>query len=851
MSEGMDRVNDEFSKMEAKTANMLKNQQELEKGIGNYAAVLIQIRKTQDDILHIENQKKAAAKELSKYEADNLAKQKKWQEEAKNGNAAQRIAAKKNLANLDAEIQKRKQVVKLLGLKVDKEKENLDTLKQTVKESNKLKAIAASSMNFVKKWGFDKLKEYGIFEMDKEIRNTARSMGVTGKSAKNLRNNLQEAGDTTSLMGVGTKELAKMQGSYSKEIGRSVALSKEGLVAMAEMSEGTGLGEQFAVGMAVAMDNFGGSVEVSRDLLQETVDTARSMGVNSAQASEMLSKNLKFAQKYNFKNGVKGLAKMSTEALKLKLDLEGISGLADKVFRPEGAVEMAAKLQTMGGAFAQMANPMELMFKARNDFAGFAKDIGKATSEFVEYNEETQTFDIKGGLAADRMREIANITGLGVEELQKMAVAQKKIEAIGAVSPISLSDEDKDVISGMAEMNKKTGQFSVELNGVTTAVKDLKEADLIAIRAKDKSLKLAAEESRTAAETLDDIKTSFTQLLIPVADALKEDFAKPLRELVSDGDFRKTIRGLVKGIADFVGGISKFIIENPLTSVVTALTAWGGLKALTWIKNGMMLAKGFNMRANAGGGGGGGGMGRRGKGGGMFRNQRAAMLKAGRGRSGIAGKALRGAGGKFGMGSMGGMAAGLGFGLGGMALDAGRNQMTNRDSGAGKAMGIGSMAMKGAGMGAMLGPWGMLAGGLIGAGYGAYDEYFSDEAKKKAAFRAGSTSGGNIYAADDAIIKFNPKDKFMQVDDALVASTKAGELNEMGASVKSTKKMHHTFDEIKININLNANGMDQQMADQLVDNKPFVRLLNTKLKEEMSQVMSGGVQSPNPKFATA
>ena len=135
MSEGMDRVNDEFSKMEAKTAAMLKNQQELEKGIGNYATVLIQIRKTQNDILHIENQKKAAAKELSKYEADNLAKQKKWQEEAKNGNAAQRMAAKKNLANLDAEIQKRKEVVQLLGLKVDKEQEALDTLKQTVKDN--------------------------------------------------------------------------------------------------------------------------------------------------------------------------------------------------------------------------------------------------------------------------------------------------------------------------------------------------------------------------------------------------------------------------------------------------------------------------------------------------------------------------------------------------------------------------------------------------------------------------------------------------------------------------------------------------------------------------------------------
>ena len=82
--------------------------------------------------------------------------------------------------------------------------------------------------------------------------------------------------------------------------------------------------------------------------------------------------------------------------------MEGIAGLAEKVMRPEGAVETAALLTTMGGEFAKLGDPFQLMFKARNDFASFSKDIGKATSEFVEYNKQTGAFEIKGGLARDR-----------------------------------------------------------------------------------------------------------------------------------------------------------------------------------------------------------------------------------------------------------------------------------------------------------------------------------------------------------------------------------------------------------------------------------------------------------------
>jgi hypothetical protein len=75
-------------------------------------------------------------------------------------------------------------------------------------------------------------------------------------------------------------------------------------------------------------------------------------------------------------------------------------------------------------------------------------------------------------------------------------------------------------------------------------------------------------------------------------------------------------------------------------------------------------------------------------------------------------------GGKF--GRLGGVGLGLAGSIAGdLAADA-----LGRDTTAGKGADMLGMAASGAGMGAMLGPWGALAGGLIGGGYGAYKNFF-------------------------------------------------------------------------------------------------------------------------------
>jgi len=57
--------------------------------------------------------------------------------------------------------------------------------------------------------------------MDKAIRMAATQMGLLTKRTDSFRDSLDYAGQQTASFGVGIGELAKMQGDYSDELGRT------------------------------------------------------------------------------------------------------------------------------------------------------------------------------------------------------------------------------------------------------------------------------------------------------------------------------------------------------------------------------------------------------------------------------------------------------------------------------------------------------------------------------------------------------------------------------------------------------------------------------------------------------
>jgi hypothetical protein len=793
LNENLENANKGINKLKDELKDALALQKQMEKSVGSYLSVIEKIGEAKRSIAKTEKQ---IAKEERR-----LAKQ------------------RSNLT--DDQIAASKKLIAALRLQNKEAKEQVENLSKAAAEASKIKAIARSTAGFVYKWGFQNLRGWGVFEMDKEIRNATRSMALGGKGFSQLSRNLGSAANSTTMMGVNLKSLAKMQQGYSEAIGRSVMLTEAGNEAMAELAEGTGLGEGFAIEMAGAMDNFGASVETSRDLVEDTMNIAAEMGVNGAAATKSLQSALQKSQRFVFKGGVKALSRMANAATKLKLDMDGIAGVAENVFRPEGAIELAAKLNTIGGEFAKLGNPMKLMFKARNDFEGFAKDIGRASKEFVQFNQESGTFELKGGLAADRMREIANMTGISVEKLREMAVQQAKIEKIGTLLPLSVEDDDKELIESYARF--KDGEAVITVGGQDKLIKDLTNKDLDRIREEKLTLKERAELNQTFADTLENSMTTLKQLFVPLAQALQEGLGKPLINFVNQMDKEmlfKKIQDFGTKLIDFGKYMGSWITWGTETfgaKGILATVFLGG--AALWFSKGVSLGMGFNSVASVGGPG-------------LMSKTAIATTR---------GKGLSGKMGKFGKSmARGGMLKGGALALGGLGANVARGYLDDPESGLGKGLGVLGDTASFAGTGAMIGSVipglgtaaGAVIGGLLGAGKGVYDEFIN---------------------VNDGIVKFNPKDKFIGIgNDTIVAGTDAGGNRALanqiaGGSTGGKTEVIHKHENMKITFEFV--GLSESTARDLLSNSRFIKDMNSRLNEVSSSVFSGGKLSPNPKFS--
>lgn len=757
-----------------------------------------------------------------------------------NSNNTQAIAAAKQKLK---EAKKANKVAKGLAKynkkQTKKLEEQLKLQQQIAKEANK---ASIAYVEAGKIWGklpslahsfYSKLKNLAAVQMSKDIKQAELSMGILNGQSKFFSKTISTASESTIQLGVGVSDLAKGQAEYSAEIGRSVMLSEAGYQAMAEMAKGTTLGMQGAAQMAADMERFGLGVESSRNAVQETVDIAHSMGVNAEKALKGLGKNLKIANTYHFKGGVKGMAEMAVFAEKMKVDMGSIAGMAGKVFRPEGAVEMAAQLQTMGGSFARLGNPFELMFKARNDFGAFTKDVANATAELAQFNENSGEFEI-GGLQLDRMREIAKITGIGEEQLSEMAKAAAKFNKIESLVPSTFKEDDKQLISSLAQMGED-GQWRVHIDGQDMLLSDLEKTQLDNYKNEKKSLDARAKQAQTFDDAFNNLVNQFKSVMLPFVEALNTALVQPianLQTLLKDENVLANLKSLAEKVGTLIGSIGKFIIENPVASLVTALGGTVFFNAAKWYAQGVQLGRGFNSVANANGGG-------------MMDN----LFGKNRGISGGVGrlgKAFKG-GGMKGLGTAAGRiikstAKGNAITAGVMGLaDVGMNLYEGKDVGESLVRGLltTGLSFGGGALGSLIAPGagtvaGGIGGGMLGDKIG--DWIYGEE--------------NQAVSVDDAIIKFNPQDKIVSMDDGLVASTNKGKIDEL-VQGKGVKKQKIEFGKLEIGGKISIDMPGGNVANIDLTREPeFVRKLSTMIQEQLRTNLAGGKLSPNqiPKY---
>ena len=116
------------------------------------------------------------------------------------------------------------------------------------------------------------------------------------------------------------EELVKLQESYNKSIGRSIALTnsqKETMAAMRKVA-----GDETTIKFATSLENFGLNPDEVGGVVGKMFETASRSGVAWSKYSDNFLNNIKTAQNYTFRNGLEGLQSMAKKAAEIKLDMK-------------------------------------------------------------------------------------------------------------------------------------------------------------------------------------------------------------------------------------------------------------------------------------------------------------------------------------------------------------------------------------------------------------------------------------------------------------------------------------------------------------------------------------------------
>lgn len=370
-----------------------------------------------------------------------------------------------------------------------------------------------------------------------------------------------------------TNDLAKVLFKLSSETGRAFMIPEEALV------NATKLQELYNIDMANIISEFDkigvGAIEAT-ETTNRAIATAGKYGATVSKLLPAVQQNIAKINTYGFKNGVDGLTKMVAEAQVLGYNFENAMAMADKAFTPEGAIEMAAKLQMIGGAASELLDPFQLMYMAQNDVEALQKSIVKTAESAVTFNKETGEFGISPGERM-RLKALAEATGQDYTNLAETAVkAAKRTQAIGKLGGIpELNQQDKELIASMADI-QADGTFKIRIGKDDLSFDQLQEQ--IALEGNSQTGVLSKIRTQSEKDSMDLNAVNKAQLTVQEAMAANTAIIQTLlTEAAASGALGTTAQDLAGAIATSGLGdelLSGTIIgEQDLKSLLTSAGA--------------------------------------------------------------------------------------------------------------------------------------------------------------------------------------------------------------------------------------------------------------------------------------
>lgn len=326
-------------------------------------------------------------------------------------------------------------------------------------------------------------KEFDVFgTLDETMRKSAIGVGILNENGieRYVENMTHRMPDIMRKWGVTFEEIANIQNAYTESTGRSINLSN------ADIEKSLGLtiltGDQGTTDELNAdMQKFGMSVADSSDMFGEILDSARQLGLSTRKTGKDLVRDMKLANKYEFKGAKKALAEMSIWANKVRFDMSELPSLIDKQTGSfENVISNAASIQVLGGNFTSyMGDPLKNAFLGFQDPAELAKNVNSALKGIGFFNSSTGKTEIS---TTDqiRMKAFSEATGISMENLRnqvfQMVQGDKVMNALTPENSKTYTKKQKELLQQQAHFSN--GEWKVTLaNGDEKSINNLTKSD--------------------------------------------------------------------------------------------------------------------------------------------------------------------------------------------------------------------------------------------------------------------------------------------------------------------------------------------------------------------------------------
>jgi hypothetical protein len=295
----------------------------------------------------------------------------------------------------------------------------------------------------------------GQLKAESELRYKINSSTMlTGQLSEDLRGDIEQSSVSAARYGMSMSDVADLYVGLVESSGKFSLINKETMNTAIPVVAALGMNMSQMATTISEYEKVGVGIDQTIQGISDATTKEVSLGMNAKKVTQDMQANIGKLNEYGFRNGIKGLEDMARKASELRMNMDSVFSIAEKVFSPEGAIDMVANLQVLGGAIGDLNDPLKLMYMATNNVEGLQDALAGAAGSLATYNQEQGRFEVTGANLR-KAKEMAQQMGISMGELNKISIAAaERTQAASALmsSGLTMKEEDREFITNLSRM---------------------------------------------------------------------------------------------------------------------------------------------------------------------------------------------------------------------------------------------------------------------------------------------------------------------------------------------------------------------------------------------------------------